>query len=86
LQQGLLVRGDRKRPSVECCYFDPAGIPFAAAKVAIKVTATRQAYVTTFHRLTVTEVRRIYRRALRRGALVRGLKKELAQLLAAPVT
>jgi hypothetical protein len=42
--------------------------------------------VTTFHRLTVTEVRRIYRRALKRGALVRGLKKELAQLLAAPGT
>jgi hypothetical protein len=36
LATGFVVRGDRKRPSVECCYFDPAGIPFAAAKVAIK--------------------------------------------------
>lgn len=86
LATGFVIRGDRKRPSVECCYFDPAGMPFMAAKVAIKLTATRQAYVTTFHRLTLPEVRRIDRRALRRGALLRDLKRELAQLLAAPVT
>ena len=60
--------------------------PFTAAKLAIKVTAAGEAYVTTYHRLTLTEAKRIYRRALRRGALVRGLKEELAQLLAAPVT
>lgn len=86
LASGFLVTGERKRPSVECCYFDPAGQPFTAAKVAIKVTASGQAYLTTFHRLTRPEIKRIYRRALRRGALVRDLKKELAQLLAAPVT
>ena len=86
LASGFVVRGNRKRPSVECCYFDPVGQPFMAAKVAIKVTVSRQAYLTTFHRLTLPETKRIYRRALRGGALARGLKQELAQLLAAPVT
>jgi hypothetical protein len=40
----------------------------------------------TFHRLTAPDARRLYRGAVRRGLLLRDLQKELARLLAAPIT
>ena len=86
LANGFLVAARRKRPSIECCYFDPSGQPFTAAKVAIKATADGKAYLSTFHRLTAQEARRLYRGAVRHGLLLRDLKKELARLLAAPIT
>jgi hypothetical protein len=53
--------------------------------VAIKVTATRQAYVTTFHRLTLPEIRRIY---VARSGVARwcATSKRNWRSLAAPVT
>lgn len=86
LAEGFVVRGERPRRSIESCYFNPAGTLFTAAKLALKATSAGEVYLTTFHRLSLPEVKRVYRGAIRRGTLVRDLKIELARLLTAPVT
>jgi hypothetical protein len=85
LAQGFVIRGERRR-SIESCYFNPAGTYLVAAKVALKATHAGEVYLTTFHRLSVPELRRMHRRAVKRGALIRDLKSELARQLTAPAS
>lgn len=86
LSDGFVVRGGRRRPCLEIYYFDPSEGALTAAKLVLKATSKGEVYVSTLFKLDRLEVRRLYRRAVENGTLVRDLKNELTrQLLAAPV-
>jgi hypothetical protein len=64
---GFVFRG-RKNNDLEFCWLAPTGLPFF---VAIKATVNGEVYVSTFHRINMTEARRRIKRARKSGRLVR---------------
>ena len=80
LREGFALHG-RKPASLEFYWverWEPATHGFC---LCLKRTKTHDVYITTFHPIHFSEVRRKYRGAERTGLLIRPLKTELAQRL-----
>jgi hypothetical protein len=73
--EGFIYRGSRR--SAVICYFD-TGKPL---KVVAKATRYGEIYIKTVHRIGRDEVKRLFKGAERRGAVIRGSKAELARQL-----
>lgn len=80
LANGFVMPGNKKK-SVEVCYIDTSMQIFRLWRVCLKGVLPFEVYVTMFHRLHMKEARRLYRRAWRRGTLLRDHKNQLAQRL-----
>jgi hypothetical protein len=80
ISSGFYVRG-RQGNEVDCFYLDSVSEPRRSYRVCIKRTIDGRAFVATFHRQKLPELRRLYRRARQSNRLVRHPSKELARLL-----
>jgi len=77
LRDGFAMRG-RKGPGLEIYWLDGWTDAAHGFCLCLKRTARSDVYITTFHPIHFSELRRKYRRAERKGLLVRPLKTELA--------
>lgn len=79
LSSGFAIPGNKNR-TVELCHIDTSSAEnFSLWRVCLKATHRGEVFVTLFHRLHMKEARRLYRRARRRGVLIRDHKDELAR-------
>lgn len=78
LSSGFAASGNKKR-TVQICHVDTASSKFKLWRVCLKATRHDEVFVTLFHRLHMKEARRLYRRTVKRGFLLREHKNELAQ-------
>jgi hypothetical protein len=78
LSSGFAVAGKKKR-TIELCHIDTGSSDFKLWRVILKTTSRNEVFVTLFHRLDMKEARRLYRRARKKGALLRDHKNELAR-------
>lgn len=77
LREGFALRG-RKGLGLEIYWIDGWTSAAHGYGLCMKRTAKNDVYITTFHPIHFSEVRRKYRGAERRGQLVRPLRTELA--------
>lgn len=68
--RGFVVSGNKRR-SIEIIYADLAGPRFKFWHVCLKGTRPDEVYVTMFHRGNLKEIRRRYRQATRKSAVLR---------------
>jgi len=78
LSVGFVVPGNRNR-SVEICHIDISAKDYKLWAICLKVTQGEEVFMTMFHRFRLKEARRIYRRAQRRGELIRDHQNKLAR-------
>ena len=78
LTSGFVVSGKKKR-TAELCHIDTGSSKFKLWRVILKSTGRDEVFVTLFHRLDMKEARRLYRRAHKKGTLLRDHKNELAR-------
>lgn len=74
-------RSGRRRRTIEIYYGETSDAGRRAWRVALKATNSEEVYVATFHHANWKELRRVYRRAVRKSLLVRDAKRELARCL-----
>ena len=74
LSAGFVSPGNKKR-SVEVTHADLGGEHFTFWRLALKGTARDEVFVTMFHRSHLKDARRLYRRAHRKGTLLRDHKE-----------
>ena len=80
LSSGFAASGNKKR-TVEICHVDTSSPGFTLWRVCLKSTHRDEVFVTLFHRLHMKEARRLYRRTVKKGSLLREHKNELARRL-----
>lgn len=78
LFSGFATPGKKKR-SVELCHVDTDSRGFKLWRVILKGTRRNEVFVTLFHRLDMKEARRLYRRAHKKGTLLRDHNNGLAR-------
>ena len=81
LAAGFVSPGNKKR-SVEIVHAELSGSSYKFWRVCLKGTAKDSVFVSMFHRTKQKEARRLYRRSLKRGTLLRDHKEApMRQLL-----
>ena len=75
LADGVVVRGRHRTAEIFAVNLD------APMKAVLKATRSGEVFLTTLHRIRCSEVRRLYRKAKRSGALVRDVENDLARRL-----
>lgn len=80
LASGFAVPGRLPR-TVEFAHFDYWFRGMRWWHAVIKATVREEVYVTLFHRSNLGEARRIYRRAAKRGEIIRDVEEQLARTL-----
>ena len=78
LTSGFAAPGNKKR-TVDMCHIDTASGDFKLWRVCLKATRQDEVFVTLFHRVDMKEARRLYRRARKKGRLLRDHKTALAR-------
>ena len=78
LASGFAMPGKIKR-TVELCHIDTGSSDFKLWRIVLKSTSRNEVFVTLFHRLDMKEARRLYRRAHKKGTLLRDHKNGLAR-------
>ena len=80
LSSGYVLPGNKKH-SVLVIHADLSGEHFAFWSVGLKGTASREVFVTMFHKSHLKNARRLYRRSYRTGTLLRDHKEALVRRL-----
>ena len=78
LIHGFVVPGSKSR-TIQLYHVDTSQKTYRMWRVCLKSTSQNEVFVTLLHRAHMKELRRVYRRAVRRGELLRDHKHQLAR-------
>lgn len=78
LKKGFVAPGNKKR-SVAIVYIDTATTPHRLWSVSIKATSDSRVFLTMIHAYNLKDARRVYRRATKRGNLIRDHHGQMAR-------
>lgn len=78
LSHGFVIPGNKRR-TIQTYHVDTNDDVYKMWRVCLKSTSKNEVFVTLLHRVQMKEMRRVYRRAVRRGELLRDHKHQLAR-------
>ncbi len=80
LDKGYIIF-DYQRNAMVVCYISPDKNNVSGYKVCLKKTKSGSIFISTFHHLKLTEIKRLRKKAIRDRRLLRDVESEIAQRL-----
>jgi len=78
LERGFAAYGHKKR-SVQIVFLDASATKYRLWSVSLKATRDSRVFLTMIHTYNIKDARRVYRRATKRGELIRDHQGQLAR-------